>query len=668
MKKFMLLAMIAIVSIKGMAQSSDGAYPVGKWVVSNSSYGGEIIITRTGIGRYILSASACGTIKIQDASGKSIVDCVLVYRGKKLNTDYSGTGVFNFYYLDYNNKLCDISLKKYRENNQLKLKIMKGSGGIENQPWLNLVFTQEPYMHKGKEDKTTEALNDSELLKILSVSGESPYGYGLLPDYVTQHRGLSEYKTKFAKCRQDSVLKIYQKRSVKSVIVKELEVGYTTPVVDEYEGWCQLLLGESRFGWVRLNDVTLSNNAGSKTLVAISKAQPNKQTKGETTSKMPKETKYSTVLLNKAKAGNAESQYLLGVCYYEGKGIAVNQSEAKNWLEKASKKGHVGAKTYISTHGFSEENKAIDSGSKGDKTKFVPIHRERSKPDFRPEDYEIYMETNSSFSALNLPQIYGVRAPEWWFVGDPHDNIPHQNRLCYAFGELPRTIDNYIFPLWVTYWMGQGGFRNTRSYGQDGRGEEGAKKYNHKLCERQSRKLKEEFDKIVRMLEIPTYAAPHTGITVKGGFQICNIDGWETKSYDMKDYSHIFVQLKAHLFVSHGNELFKYIDYGAIFISSDQYVYCTDHISQSTNDYEPDRAIIYMILNEDNAYVMDNLAQIVIVDKKSKTWEIANTQSNLIISAYRKALKKAKDKKSDEYRRADSVRQKVTKSGTPTTR
>ena len=44
-----------------------------------------------------------------------------------------------------------------------------------------------------------------------------------------------------------------------------------------------------------------------------------------------------------AKAGNAEAQYILAVCYLEGTGVFRSITKAKMWLERSVEKGHIKA-------------------------------------------------------------------------------------------------------------------------------------------------------------------------------------------------------------------------------------------------------------------------------------------------------------------------------------
>ena len=77
----------------------------------------------------------------------------------------------------------------------------------------------------------------------------------------------------------------------------------------------------------------------------------------------------------KAEAGNAASQYRLGLRYYNGEGVAKDFSEAAKWFRKAAERGFAKAQGYLGrcyfrgegvTQDFSEavkwSRKAADQG------------------------------------------------------------------------------------------------------------------------------------------------------------------------------------------------------------------------------------------------------------------------------------------------------------------
>ncbi|GHT57114.1 hypothetical protein AGMMS50233_10170 [Endomicrobiia bacterium] len=64
--------------------------------------------------------------------------------------------------------------------------------------------------------------------------------------------------------------------------------------------------------------------------------------------------KYLRNVKKQQKKGSANAHYNLGVMYYEGKGVEQNYKEATNWLKKAVKQGHSGAKIALTEINESE--------------------------------------------------------------------------------------------------------------------------------------------------------------------------------------------------------------------------------------------------------------------------------------------------------------------------
>ena len=52
-------------------------------------------------------------------------------------------------------------------------------------------------------------------------------------------------------------------------------------------------------------------------------------------------------LIKQAEGGDAESQYQLGLAYYNGDGIKQNNSKAYYWFQKAIEQGCVEAKSWV---------------------------------------------------------------------------------------------------------------------------------------------------------------------------------------------------------------------------------------------------------------------------------------------------------------------------------
>ena len=52
-------------------------------------------------------------------------------------------------------------------------------------------------------------------------------------------------------------------------------------------------------------------------------------------------------LKRNAEQGDAYAQYSLGFCYYNGKGVAKDYTEAAKWWRKSAEQGHAGAQTWL---------------------------------------------------------------------------------------------------------------------------------------------------------------------------------------------------------------------------------------------------------------------------------------------------------------------------------
>jgi len=61
-------------------------------------------------------------------------------------------------------------------------------------------------------------------------------------------------------------------------------------------------------------------------------------------------------LLESADQGYAESQYLLGNCYSEGKGVAKDNTEALVWYRKAAEQGHASSQSEIGNYYYAAKN------------------------------------------------------------------------------------------------------------------------------------------------------------------------------------------------------------------------------------------------------------------------------------------------------------------------
>ena len=47
-----------------------------------------------------------------------------------------------------------------------------------------------------------------------------------------------------------------------------------------------------------------------------------------------------------------DAQYILGFCYYNGKGVEQNYEEAVKWYRKSANQGYKDALTFLKEHGI----------------------------------------------------------------------------------------------------------------------------------------------------------------------------------------------------------------------------------------------------------------------------------------------------------------------------
>lgn len=249
-------------------------------------------------------------------------------------------------------------------------------------------------------------------------------------------------------------------------------------------------------------------------------------------------------------------------------------------------------------------------------------------------------QTNCSL--LSKPSQLGVAQST--FRGDPKDNIPLNTPACNAFGKIPAIIDDNILPLWYTYHMAYYHFskvkpQNPLSFNKE------HYDTNVKIQETMAKQLKEEFKKIENA-SIPTYAPSHLGIKINSPFKIKRIDGLPIGLLSAYDKAVYGFELKASLDVNNGRDLLRFIDYSAIFISHDNYVYCAESIVDNS-----DGATIYFQLDEKSAYVINNIAKIIIVEKNGKTINEAWKWQNTLYNAYKNSLEECKKKYTAEQKK-----------------
>lgn len=273
MKKKQLLLLILTMMLLPMtvvAQSSDAAYPIGSdWTNDSPDNEDKGLAVSIGIERYTDPeyGGGCGRIYVYDrATGNDILRANLYYAGKGLNGNM-GNGIYYFKVKTNNGKTGQLGLKK---NKDADLVFVSATGIMEGQPFLKeSLWRREGCGHYV--DPTPQANNERELLSLLREADKDPDistpGFGNRRLYINSHAKLDPSKPKYAKPKGTVAVVIRNSRSIKATKNGDLKPGKTLLVVDEYDGWCQVRLGESTFGWVPLSAVTLTNVQGTAAVI-----------------------------------------------------------------------------------------------------------------------------------------------------------------------------------------------------------------------------------------------------------------------------------------------------------------------------------------------------------------------------------------------------------------
>src|SRR6266403_1073611 len=80
----------------------------------------------------------------------------------------------------------------------------------------------------------------------------------------------------------------------------------------------------------------------------------------------------------KAETGDPESEYQLGVCYYNGDGVGKDFAKALNWFRKAAEQNYAPAQTYL---GFCYAN---GQGVTKDEVEAVRWYRKATEQNYAP--------------------------------------------------------------------------------------------------------------------------------------------------------------------------------------------------------------------------------------------------------------------------------------------
>lgn len=275
--KQLLLLILAIVllPIAASAQSSDAAYPMGEWqtyVDMESDISPKLFVCLSVVRKTVPdedfnNRAGCGSIRILDyKTDKELFRGQLTYAGKELKGNM-GTGSYIFNVRSDKGTTCTINV------NGSRTPMITGTGELKDHPAFNEEMTICPglMMGTGGEVHGMYCESEKELLddlrNALTDRRIPTVGFGNLRQYINAHAKLDPSKVKYAKPKANVAVDVRKTRNKNAASLGKLKVGQTLPVVDEYDGWCQVRISEREFGWVPLSAVTLTNTQGTAAVI-----------------------------------------------------------------------------------------------------------------------------------------------------------------------------------------------------------------------------------------------------------------------------------------------------------------------------------------------------------------------------------------------------------------
>ena len=265
MRRTLIASMLLFASMGMNAQSSDANYPMGNWQTKTEDNANVKYYVIMEIFRETSSDGSCGSLRIDDYDKDvTLYEAMLTYVGKELN-GFMGNGTYIF------NAKSEKGSSTLRINAS-RTPMITATGELKDHPALKQEMTLCPgawigtggnvfgmYSSSEKEliDELREAVKDQRI---------PTHGFGNLQQYINAHATLDPTKPKFAKPKGTGAINIREKASTTAAKIGELKPGQTLPVIDEYNGWCQVMLSEKEFGWVSLSVVTLTNVEGKSAM------------------------------------------------------------------------------------------------------------------------------------------------------------------------------------------------------------------------------------------------------------------------------------------------------------------------------------------------------------------------------------------------------------------
>lgn len=270
MQRNFFISVMAMASVVCMAQSSEAGYPVGTW---QSNPEADIFVDLT-IERAINpdpnfgNKKTCGVLSID---GSPSYDAALTYSGRALDKNGLPADIFFFDVVSKQSKTSRIGIQKMLKEegeygNIVKIKIVSVTGDLANNNALKQQLFSVGGGNGGAYDPTVYAITDKDLLAALKEgisNGSNLQGFGNVRQYIASHDKLTPGKPRFVKCKSASAVNIRESSDAKASKVGELKPGTTLPIVDEYNGWCQVRMSEKQFGWISQIVVAITNVEGT---------------------------------------------------------------------------------------------------------------------------------------------------------------------------------------------------------------------------------------------------------------------------------------------------------------------------------------------------------------------------------------------------------------------
>ena len=252
-------AALTLTSTTIKAQSCDARYPMGIWQTSMQGETTPKLFVNLQVWR---DKDNCGDLTISEyETDKELFVGTLTYAGKEMKDDMP-TGTYYFNVKTEQGKTCSISVNGSRDP------VIIGTGELKDHPAFKADIVHIPGLlggtggeQFGQYCKSEKELLD-ELRYYLNDRRVPVEGFGNVRQYVNAHANLNPALPKYAKPKGAGAINIRAKASTTAEKVAELKPGETLLVIDEFDGWCQVKLGEDKTGWVSLSVITLTNTKG----------------------------------------------------------------------------------------------------------------------------------------------------------------------------------------------------------------------------------------------------------------------------------------------------------------------------------------------------------------------------------------------------------------------